>query len=213
MLKRQAPRVVLIGMAASAVVAAAVFGIAGSAPHWPALASRPVEAVVATVRIGDFFFCDPGGPKPCIQPHDTTINVGDTVTWEWGVGGTGTIFRHTTTNCADNFVPCNEPREWDSASLFQSSGTFSHTFGAEDVGKTFSYRCEIHPLTMRGRIIVQAPPSVGGITDFPDIDESLADASISSGSSSLLPTALASGLAAAVATAASGWYAWRRWLR
>ena len=200
-------------MAASAVIAAAVFGIAGSASHWPPLVSGHVEAVVATVRIGDQFFCDPGGPQPCIQPHDTTIDVGDTVTWEWGVGGTGTILRHTTTQCADSFVPCNAPREWDSVSLFQSSGTFSHTFGAEDAGKTFSYRCEIHPLTMRGRIIVQAPPPVGGIADFSEIDESLADASISSGSSSFLPTALASGLAAAVAIAASGWYAWRRWLR
>ena len=59
-----------------------------------------------------------------------------------------------------------------------------------------------------------SPIPVGGLADFPDIDESPADASGSSGASSFALAALVSGLVATLAVFATGaWYAKRRWLR
>ncbi|MEE8347564.1 MAG: hypothetical protein V3S20_09470 [Dehalococcoidia bacterium] len=83
------------------------------------------------------------------------MNVGDAVVWEWGPGGSGTLAPHTVTHCADSLDSCGGARAWDSSPA-TTTGTFSHTFGPEDAGKTFLYRCQIHPTTMRGRIIVQA---------------------------------------------------------
>ncbi len=143
----------IAGMAIAITVVAApgVFPIGGD----------PAQAATITVRVGDVWFCDSGGPQPCSQPHDTVINVGDTVTWEWGAGGSGTALPHTTTQCADDFSTCSTPREWTSGAS-KTSGTFSHTFGPEDSGQTFLYRCQVHPFTMRGRIIVQAAPDSDG---------------------------------------------------
>ena len=108
-----------------------------------------------TIRVGDFWFCDPAGPQPCAPPHDTAVNVGDTVVWEWGPGGAGTGAPHTTTHCADNFTSCSGPREWDSSPAM-AAGTFSHTFGPEDAGQSFLYLCQLHPVQMRGAITVLA---------------------------------------------------------
>ncbi len=126
------------------------------------------EAATVTIRVGDFWFCDPAGPQ-CAQPHDTIIEVGDTVVWEWGPGGAGTAVPHTTTACAEVIFTgtlCSPPREWDS-SPSKATGTFSHTFGAEDAGQTFLYRCLIHPSFMKGRIIVATPTDsdADGLTD------------------------------------------------
>ncbi|MEE8347116.1 MAG: hypothetical protein V3S20_07200, partial [Dehalococcoidia bacterium] len=151
----------------------------------------------------------------------------------WGAGGSGTSFPHTTTNCADNFTTCSGPREWDS-SPSKTTGTFSHTFGSEDAGKTFLYRCQIHP-SMQGRIIVQAIGSptptptpvaptptpvaptptpgaaVGGIGDFPDIDEQPPKTGGSSGDSSAQAYALSgAGVAAVAAVVIAVWYVGRR---
>ena len=134
---------------AVAVVLMGVIGLGVHSPDGP----EPAEAATVTVRVGDIFFCDPAS-TPCAQPHGTTISVGDTVTWEWGPGGAGTGLSHTTTHCADNLTSCLGPREWDSTPV-QTSGTFSHSFGLEDEGGTFLYRCQVHPLTMQGSIIVQ----------------------------------------------------------
>jgi len=146
---------VLVGAAALLVATAAVLLTVAMAPLLPRLGGGRAEAATVTVRVGDTWFCDPTGPQPCGQPHDTAVNVGDTVVWEWGPGGSGTLVVHTTTHCADNFTTCGGPKEWDSSPA-KTTGTFSHPFGAADAGKTFLYRCEIHPTTMQGRIIVQA---------------------------------------------------------
>ena len=134
---------------AVAVVLMGVIGLGVHSPDGP----EPAEAATVTVRVGDIFFCDPAS-TPCAQPHGTTISVGDTVTWEWGPGGAGTGLSHTTSHCADNLSSCLGPREWDSTPV-QTSGTFSHSFGLEDEGGTFLYRCQVHPLTMQGSIAVQ----------------------------------------------------------
>ncbi|MEE8347565.1 MAG: hypothetical protein V3S20_09475, partial [Dehalococcoidia bacterium] len=144
-----------LGVGLSLVIAAALLGVFAHSSLSSTFRGDRAEAATVTVRIGDFWFCDSAGPQPCSQPHDTQVSAGDTVVWEWGAGGSGTSFSHTTTNCADNFTTCSGPREWDS-SPSKTTGTFSHTFGSEDAGKTFLYRCQIHPTTMQGRIIVQA---------------------------------------------------------
>ena len=158
---------VLLGVGISIVGMAVVIAVVAAPGVFP-IGGDPAHAATITIRVGDSWFCDPGEPQPCSQPHDTTISVGDTVTWEWGAGGSGTAFPHTTTQCADDFTLCSTPREWNSG-LSQTSGTFSHTFGPEDSGQTFLYRCQVHTFTMRGRIIVQALPSPDsdgdGLTD------------------------------------------------
>ena len=123
----------------------------------------------ATIQVGDEWFCDPGDPFCMVTDLDigiddvdvvTTVNVGDTVVWEWGPGGAGTKFDHTTTHCADDFISCSGPREWDSSPA-TTSGPFSHTFGPEDAGKTFLYRCQEHIFTMHGSITVRAAAEPG----------------------------------------------------
>ena len=101
-----------------------------------------------TIGVGDVWFCDPSFQNGVCE---TTVTAGDPVEWQW-VGSAP----HTTTHCADDFTNCGGPREWDS-SPETTSGTFSHTFGPEDAGKTFLYRCQVHPLQMRGQITVVAP--------------------------------------------------------
>src|SRR3990170_4845494 len=111
-----------------------------------------------TIQVGDYYFCDSSYENGVC---DTTVNAGDAVVWEWGPGGSGVGSSHTTTNCADSFTLCGGPREWDSVNPLQTSGTFPHTFGAEDAGQTFLYICQIHPLEMRGQInvLVAAQPT------------------------------------------------------
>ena len=101
-----------------------------------------------TIGVGDVWFC---GPSFQDGVCETTVTAGGPVEWQW-VGSAP----HTTTHCADDFTNCGGPREWDS-SPETTSGTFSHTFGPEDAGKTFLYRCQIHPVQMRGEITVVAP--------------------------------------------------------
>src|SRR5712692_7335597 len=108
-----------------------------------------------TIDVGDEWFCNPGD-SACMNTTagniDVTsnINVGDTVTWNW-VGQ----LTHTTTACSSDFSTCGATQGWDSSPA-KSSGTFSHTFGPGDVGKTFFYQCEIHTINMRGQINVAA---------------------------------------------------------
>ena len=111
------------------------------------------QPATTTVQVGDYYFCDQSYVNGVCE---TTVNAGDVVVWEWGPGGSGVGNSHTTTNCADSFTLCGGPREWDSGNPLQTSGTFPHTFGAEDAGQTFLYICQIHPLEMRGRIAVLA---------------------------------------------------------
>ena len=221
MLKGLLLRPALPGVALFTVAVAAVLGIIALSHLSPPFGGGRAEAATVTVRVGDSWFCDPTGPQPCTQPHDTTVSVGDTVVWEWGAGGGGTAIIHTTTHCADNFSTCGGPREWDSSPA-KTSGTFSWIVGSEDAGMTFLYRCQVHTLTMRGRIIVQGPAtptptptpaSVGGIADFPDVDGPVVGAPGSSDGSSFPYAALAGSVAAgALALAVGAWYARKRWL-
>jgi Plastocyanin len=82
------------------------------------------------------------------DPSSQTINVGDTVTWTWGLG------LHSTTSGA----LCLADDKWNSG-LLTSPNSFSVTFTAAG---TFSYFCQLHcGFGMTGQIIVQA------VTDTP----------------------------------------------
>lgn len=82
------------------------------------------------------------------DPPSQTINVGDTVTWVWGLNS------HSTTSGA----PCLADDRWNSG-ILSSPNSFSVTFPAAG---TFSYFCELHCVFgMTGQIIVQA------VTDTP----------------------------------------------
>ncbi len=90
----------------------------------------PVYSATHVITVGDSFF-NPSGP---------TIQVGDTVRWEFG----GTL-GHTTTS--DNLL-------WDSG-LQGGGGTYQRTFNSAG---TFGYHCTPHgAFGMVGTIAVQAP--------------------------------------------------------
>jgi plastocyanin len=89
----------------------------------------------------------PGG-NLVFDPASQTINVGDTVTWTWGLG------QHSSTSG----VPCLADDTWNSG-LRTSPNSFSVTFPSAG---TFSYFCQLHcSFGMTGQIIVQA------VTDTP----------------------------------------------
>ena len=108
----------------------------------PATAQQTV-----TVEVGDIWYCDPSysGGVVC----DTTIDVGDTVLWDFDAGK----LPHTVTECG---ASCDSPTAkplFDSGVL--SGGTFEYTFN--EAG-TLLYYCQVHPFSQRGRIIVQGGP-------------------------------------------------------
>lgn len=67
------------------------------------------------------------------EPSSAAVKVGETVRWVWGGG-----VQHDVVG--DGFE-----------STLQSKGRFDHTFTEPG---TFTYRCEVHPSTMRGTITV-----------------------------------------------------------
>lgn len=163
------------------------------------------------VAVGSFFFGTTGsaawdGTGDPGTFEETTIHVGDSVTWTpWS----GT---HTVTGCDPNtsWADCNGDAPIGNSGS-QSSGSWGPiTF---NTAGEYPYLCTLHPTLMRGKIVVQAA-SVGGIGDFPDVEEPAPASAASNGSSSFLYTALAVGLAAAiVALAGVAWYLRRPKLR
>jgi plastocyanin len=98
-------------------------------------------AANTVANVGNFWFCNSSFQNGVCP---TTVQPGDTITWNWVVS-----FTHNTTSCTDGtFSNCNG-QEW--ASPNQSSGTFVHQFNSTG---TFFYQCTLHPTQMRGRIDV-----------------------------------------------------------
>ncbi|MBV8982821.1 MAG: cupredoxin family copper-binding protein [Acidimicrobiia bacterium] len=110
-----------LGVLLSALTAAALIAIPAA------------DAASGSVSIQNFSF----------QPHDVTVNVGDTVTWTMRDANT----QHTVTADDNSF----------SSSALSVGQTFSHTFSQAG---TFTYHCNIHP-SMTGSVTVQgaAPPA------------------------------------------------------
>ena len=135
--------VALLGLAL--LVAGLSFGPAG-------LAKAAPSAATVTVDAGNNWFCNPSFQNGVC---DTTVAVGDTVTWNF-VG----TFPHTATACTSDFATCTAAQGFDSGNKTQGQ-TFSATFTQAG---TFPYRCNVHPAQMRGRIIVRAATTTGGGT-------------------------------------------------
>lgn len=185
------------------------------------------EAVTTiTIEVSSNKFCTPG-QSPCPDtPLDTTVAaiVGDTISFQLVSGF------HTSSHCTDNtFTDC-------SGNLFDfGTGGAGNWLVPGGVNNTNVYfRCNIH-IGMQGLVVVgspttptptpaptptpvptptPAPVSVGGLADFPDIDQSPSEAPGSSEGSSFVLVALVSGLVVALAMFAAGaWYVRMRWLR
>ena len=111
-----------------------------------AVTSQPTAAQeTTTITVGNLWFCDASFQNGVCE---TTINAGDTVAWDFG----GVTLSHTTTECGDSCdAPSGSPL-WDSGTVSDGS-TFQFTFNEPG---TYSYRCNIHPGPMRGRITVLA---------------------------------------------------------
>ena len=137
---------------ATALMAASVLALAVAPVFRGPDAARAAEVTIDT---GNFWFCDPSFEGSVC---DTTIQVGDTVTWNW-VEGT-----HTTTECG---ADCDNPTAtplWD-APLNSANTTFSRTF---DTPGTYLYLCGFHPILMRGRIIVEEVSPTPPATPIPE---------------------------------------------
>jgi PKD repeat protein len=87
---------------------------------------------------GDRFVDDQSGTST------TTINVGDTVTWNWDNSF------HSTTSGSCN-PGCTPNGLWDSGAT-SAPHSFPHTF---NTAGTFTYYCRVHLAMMQGTIIVQ----------------------------------------------------------
>src|SRR3989304_6171695 len=96
-----------------------------------------------TIQVGDYYFC---GSSYENSACETTVNEGDTVAWQFA----GSQL-HSTTECSDDLETCSASHLWDSPLM--DSGSFSFTF---DTPGTYLYRCQAHPIEMRGQITVLA---------------------------------------------------------
>ena len=176
------------------ILAAAAFTALGFV--WFAT-TQPADAATEQVAVGSNWFCTSSFQNGVCT---TTITVGDTVTW---IVTEGT---HTVTECNADYTVCSGG--FGSGSL-GFNDTFSETLTFATTG-SYPYNCSFHPSSMRGVISV-APVSVGGIADFPDIDESLAEVAGSSGGLSFPLAPLVIGLVIALAAVAGvSWHRYRR---
>jgi hypothetical protein len=103
------------------------------------------------IDVGDNWFC---APKFSGGVCDTTIPLGDTVIWFFGTAS-GT---HSSRECGASCNAATMNPLWNSGFISDGSA-FQFTF---DQAGTYLYRCEVHPIAMRGRIIVQ-----GGVEATP----------------------------------------------
>lgn len=127
---------VALGFLAINIAAIAVFLFARAS------ASAGGAPSTTTVAVGDTWFCNSTFQNGVCE---TTIAAGDTVNWNFS----GASLPHTTRECG---ASCDSPTMtplWDST--FSHGPMFQLTF---DQAGTYLYRCEVHPIAMRGRVIV-----------------------------------------------------------
>ncbi len=114
-----------------------------------AISATPAAAQeTTTIAVGDFWFCSATFENGVCE---TTITEGDTVVWNFA----GSVTPHTATECG---ATCDSPTGsplWDSG-IIDDGSTFQSSFSQPG---TYLYFCQIHPLLMRGRIVVQAAPT------------------------------------------------------
>jgi plastocyanin len=170
-------RRLLFAALAAAVAAVSLFALSGGS-------STVVQAThgIFNAHVHDDYFHPTGSfvPGPghvtaqalCMgaNPDPTctaTVHVGDSV--QWVAPAPLAVNPHSVTECTDgtwtvcgaNVDPANPIG--DSGVLFQPGWPYVVQFNASDF---YYYRCEVHPLTMRGVVRVLAPPGVGGTVDI-----------------------------------------------
>lgn len=161
--------------------------------------SARVSAATISIDAGDSWFCNSSFQNGICE---TSINVGDTVSWNFNVGA----LPHTSTECAPSCgtpIVDTSPQIWDSGLL--SSGTYEFTFNTPGI---YDYHCNIHKTSMQGRIIVG---SVGGVAELPDVGPSPLSSSGTSGAGVGPVMAIAAIIAGLVGLGGAAWWS-RRWL-
>jgi len=128
---------------AAALAAAGLSLIALAAVVLPAGHEALAQPATTTIQVGDYYFCDQSYVNAVCE---TTVNEGDTVEWQFA----GSQL-HSTTECSGDLETCSAPHLWDSPLM--DSGSFSFAF---DTPGTYLYRCQAHPIEMRGQINVLA---------------------------------------------------------
>jgi plastocyanin len=141
---------ILVFVAAVAIVVTAGYGVA--------------RATTVTVEVGSDWYCDPSFENDDPNSYcTTTINVGDTVTWQ-RVQGT-----HDVVECGANWAKWDNSDEvcvgalFDSGNLNSTNLTWSRTF---DTPGEFWYVCTRHFPDQKGKIVVQdvATPTPSPVT-------------------------------------------------
>ncbi len=147
----------ILATACLSLIAAAGIALGGgSAAH---------SQATTTIQAGDLWFCDPSFENGICERE---VRVGGTVTWQ-DIDSSPIDIPHTVTQCG---TTCDDPAPvtplFDSRSdpaddgqsgpnnlLLDGGETYSFTFGSPG---TYLYRCELHPLQMRGKVTVLAAP-------------------------------------------------------
>jgi plastocyanin len=97
------------------------------------------------------------GPNGSIAfvPSSVTINVGDTVTWQWGGGALSHTVTSGSPGAPDGRFCSNGGTQSAAAcagiGFAQTGGSFSHTF---TTAGTFPYFCAVHGAAMTGTVTV-----------------------------------------------------------
>jgi hypothetical protein len=120
---------------------------------------------MVTIPVGDLWFCSSSYEDGVCE---TVVDAGTTVVWDFSPADAP----HTTTECG---ASCDSPTGsplWNSG-IISDGSSFQYTFTAPG---TYLYYCQVHPQSMRGRIVVQTPtqqptPTVQpGMTPTQDTD-------------------------------------------
>src|SRR5438874_2520332 len=109
------------------------------------LPATAATAATKHVDTGNIFFTDVSSNTS--NPAITTINVGDTVQWDW-VNGT-----HSTVSGSCPGGNCSPDGLWNNPITFQNT-SFSRTFNTPG---TYSYYCIPHLSAMQGTVVVVQP--------------------------------------------------------
>ena len=114
----------------------------------PPANAQPAAATI-DILVGNEWFCKRSFEGQVCQ---TNLTAGETVRWTLTEGN------HTVTQCSDaSFSTCPPPGGFDSGLLVEGGGqTYSQTFNTAGI---IYYRCNIHPVKMRGQLNVTATPA------------------------------------------------------
>jgi len=118
----------------------------GSGALLTSLTPRPASAdQTVTVAAADYWFCNASFQGGVCE---TDVHAGDTVVWNFSQA----MEQHTTTECGGSCDGPSMQPVWNSGTI-DPGGTFQFRFTQPG---TYLYRCQVHPLQMRGRIVVAA---------------------------------------------------------